>query len=220
MTPMRVAATAIEAYRLWRDPEQEWMTEQALQDQILRRPFAPSPAMQRGTAFGKVVEAPDLYRVPSGFVCMGYYFSADMMAPVLASFDHRGLFEVKGSKLYGDVLVVSKADQMLGGQIVETKTTERFDFEKYAASAQWRLMADAFEPLLITYRVYTVADDLGPEPGLTAVEVRESNEFNLFPYPALHADCEALVDEFRAYVLSRGMDHELRAIQARLEAAA
>jgi hypothetical protein len=211
--PMRVSATAIESFRLWKDPEQEWMTEADLVDTILRRGPS-SPAMRLGVAFGSVIESPDEFRVRDGFLADGFKFHHSVMDPVLAKYDRRGLFEVKGYQQYDDVLVVCKADQLLGAQIVETKTTGRFDFEKYAASAQWRLMADTFLPKVITYRVFTVDVLAGDD-----VDITDTNEFNLFPYAGLHADCEALVEEFRAFVIGKGLDEPLRAFQARMEAA-
>lgn len=217
---MRVSATTLDSFRLWRQPEQEWMTEEMLLDSILRRSVS-SPQMALGKAFGALIEAPDQYRVFGGYACEGHWFSDDAMAPVLKLYDRRGLFEVKGSRLYDDVLVVAKADQLLGAQLIETKTTKQFDFEKYAHAYQWRLMADIFEPLLITYHVFPV--DAGDQPtldGLIPVDVRDVQTFNLFPYAGLHADCAEIVRDFRAYVMARGLDAQLRDIQATAEVAA
>ena len=220
MIPMRVSATTLESFRLWREPEQEWMTEEMLLDSILRRPVSSAP-MALGKAFGQVIETPDAYRIQGGYACDGHWFSDDAMAPVLALYDRRGLFEVKGSKLYGDVLVVAKADQLLGAQLIETKTTKAFDFEKYADAYQWRLMVDIFQPMLVTYHVFPVeVDDKSHHPQAPiVVEVKEPQTFNLFPYAEVHADCARLVADFRAYVVVKGLDGQLREFQTRSEAA-
>ena len=216
MIPIRASATAVEAFRLFMQPDNDWMSLEALEAQILGR-SPESPAMRVGTSFGGLIEhgGAELVDARGDYRFNGITFEGASMREALNRYDRRGLFEVKGTKLYGDVLVVAKADQMLGAQLVETKTTTSgFDFEKYAASAQWRLMADMFRPLLITYRV-AVLGELAPE----SYTVREFVEFNVFPYPALHADCVALVEQFRAFVVSRGLDQPLRERQARAEAA-
>ena len=75
-------------------------------------------------------------------------------------------------------------------------------------------MADIFEPKIITYRV-ALLDELSS--GHFAV--KELAEFNLFPYAELHGDCVALVAQFRAFVVARGLDEALRERQQRAEAA-
>lgn len=217
MTPMRVSATAVEAFRLFMHPDNEWMTLEDLEAQILGRSPV-SDAMRIGTAFGQIIEhGGDAYRQPSGiFSCLGVQFLGDGMQAALDTYDRRGLFEVKGTQAYGDVLVVAKADHLLGRHLTETKTTlNAFDFEKYAHSVQWRLMADIFDPTLVTYKV-ALLGEFAPQ----TYEVRDLVEFNLFPYARLHSDCADIVAQFRAFAVARGLDAPLRARQASLEAAA
>jgi hypothetical protein len=214
MTPLRVSATAVEAWRLFMAPENDWMSVTDLEAQILGRAPA-SPAMALGTAFGALIEHDGVVNAEGRYVSRGIAFDGASMRDVLARYDRRGLFEVKGTKAYGDVLVVSKADQMLGAQLIETKTTlHGFDFEKYAASLQWRLMADMFAPAVVTYRVALLAE---PEPCVFAV--KELVQFDLFPYADLHRDCCAAVAGFREFVVARGLDQALRERQALVEAA-
>lgn len=216
MIPIRASATAVEAVRIFMEPDNEWMTLEALEQQILGRGPMSVP-MQVGTAFGALIESDGVCAVDEAsgdYMRDGLIFDGPSMFNVLQKYDRRGLFEVKGTKAYGDVLVVAKADQMIGLQLVETKTTlSNFDFEKYAASAQWRLMADIFEPKIITYRVALLDEDG------SRYRVKELAEFNLFPYAELHGDCVALVEQFRAFVVARGLDAALRERQQRSEAA-
>lgn len=216
MTPIRVSATAVEAFRLFLDEDNEWMTIDALEAQILGRSPVSDP-MRIGTAFGQIIEhGGDRYRQGAVFACNGVQFLGDGMQTAIDTYDRRGLFEVKGTKAYGDVLVVAKADHLLGRHLSETKTTlNAFDFEKYAHSVQWKLMADIFDPTIVTYKVAL----LGEFAPLT-YEVRDLVEFNLFPYAALHADCARIVAKFRAFAVARGLDVPLRERQASLEAAA
>lgn len=214
---LRMSTTTLESFRLWRDGD--WMAEDDLLLTI-RGVFTPTPAINLGSAFGKVLETPDRYRVDGGYRItvnrQVYTFDDVTMAPALALMDHtHGCFEAKATKAYDDCLVVSKADQIVGAHLYEHKTTcGSFDFEKYADSYQWRFMADAFEPLAITYHIFLLEDH---ENGVASLRGIES--FDLYPYAALHQDCADLVAAFRAYVVTKGLDGLLRQRQMDVEAA-
>lgn len=204
---MRISATALESFRLFLQPDQDWMTEDRLLAG-LRGHGAETPEMRRGTAFGKVLEDPDAHRVGGGYACLGYTFGAETMAPAFAVVDRRGVFEAKAQRTYGPHDVVAKADHLLGTVLTEFKTSEGFDIEKYLPSAQWRLMADIFEPSQVTYRVFVLQDH-----GNGVVEVRSVESFTVYPYATLHEECAALVREFAAYAELRGLEPLLRARQ-------
>ena len=203
---MRISTTTLESFRLWAQPDQDWMSEQELIDTI-RGKFVPTPKVLIGKAFGQILEDPEPFRVHGGYMCGAYFFSVDTMAPALALMDRRGVFEAKATKDYGDCTVVAKADQLVGAHLIEHKTRlGSFDFEKYADSYQWRFMADIFEPTRITYHVFILdGDEEGATFGLKSIE-----SFSLFPYPQLHADCQALLDQFVEYVTLRRLDGLLR----------
>src|SRR5579862_6325036 len=114
MTTMRVSATTLESFRLWSDPEQEWLTEDDLLASI-RGQFVPTAQVELGSAFGQILEAPDRFRVPGGYACKGYTFSDETMVEPLKLMDHRqGVFEAKAAKDYpGGVTVISRADQLV-----------------------------------------------------------------------------------------------------------
>jgi hypothetical protein len=227
---VRISTTTIESYRLWRQPDQEWMSEADLLASI-RREFTPNRQVLLGLAFGRVLEEPDLYRMSGGyggvFVSKPYddgspglefvrppaggkhpefFFSLDTMAPAFDHVDRRGVFEAKAQKDYGDCQVVAKADHLLGSHLSEFKTTvNSFDPDKYALSCQWRFMADIFQPSVITYKVFLLSDDEAGIIGLRGVE-----SMNLYPYAKLHEDCCELVEEFKSYVIRKGLDNLLR----------
>lgn len=202
---MRVSATTLESFRLYMAPDQEWKTEASLLEDIAGT-FVPTRPVEIGKAFGLVLETPDRYKVRGGYVCNGFSFDDAAMAEPLSLMDRRGVYEAKAIKRYGDVDVVSKADQIIGCRLREHKTTcSTFSFEKYADSFQWRLMADAFEPLQVSYYVFCLDDH---ENGVITVKSVET--FNLYPYAQLHEDCAELVDQFRAYVTAKGLDTLLR----------
>jgi hypothetical protein len=206
---MRISATTLESYRLWRDPNQEWMSEEELRDSILGI-WTPNHKVELGSAFGQVLEDPDRYLVAGGYRCGAFAFGRDVIDPCLAVIDRRGVFEAKAVKAYDDIDVVSKADHVLGAHLSEFKTTlSSFDVTKYMDSYQWRFMADAFQPTRITYHVFCLA-----EAPNGVIELKDIHSFNLFPYANLHQDCADLLREFCGYVTARGLDAHLRDRQA------
>lgn len=213
---MRISATQLESFRLWSDPNQDWMPEEDLIATI-KGAFTGNHKVWLGQAFGAVLEDPDRYVVPSGYrIAAGpetFEFGADMMDPCFALMDRRGVYEAKATKEYDGCTVVAKADQIVGARLIEHKTTlSTFDFAKYAESYQWRFMADIFQPSVITYHVFCLSESTNG-----VIDVRSIESFNLFPYADLHADCCALLKRFTEYVTAKGLDGVLR---ARQEAAA
>lgn len=210
---MRISATQLESYRLFMQPDQEWMSEAELHATI-RGEFVPNHKVNLGSAFGKVLEDPDRYLVSGGFrVKLNlevFEFGLDVMMPCLDLIDRDGVFEAKAVQRYDDCEVVSKADHLIGAHLSEFKTTlSSFDVTKYLDSYQWRFMADAFQPKRITYRVFCLEEATNGVIGLRSIE-----SFNLFPYANLREDCAALVREFKAYCVARGLDGVLKARQA------
>lgn len=206
---LRISTTTIESFRLFKQPDQDWMSEADLLATI-RGEFVPTPAVLLGQAFGKVLETPDPFRVGGGYQHGDYVFGDEVMSPCLALMDRRGVFEVKATKQYGDSVVVAKADQIVGAHLVEHKTTlGTFDFDKYAESYQWRFMVDLFEAAWVTYHVFCLSQDRDDQISLRGIE-----SFNVYPYADVHADCCDLVRQFVDYVTTKGLDGRLRARQS------
>jgi len=202
---VRVSTTTIESFRLFSDPDQEWMSEDELLATI-RGEFRPTPAVRLGLAFGKVLEDPDKYQVPGGYACNDFGFADSTIAPALAIIDRRGVFEAKAQRSYGAVDVVAKADHILGAHLSEFKTTcSTFNFDKYAESCQWRFMVDIFQPSKVTYHVFLLDDH-----GNGIAELKGIESFNLYPYAGLHQDCCELLGRFTDYVTAKGLDGLLR----------
>lgn len=202
---MRISTTTLESFRLFMQPEQEWMSEDELIASI-RGQFVPNHKVMLGMAFGQVLESPEKYLVSGGYRHGDFFFSLDMMADALAVIDRRGVFEAKGQKQYGDCTVVAKADHMLGADVSEYKSTlSPFDPDKYAESCQWRFMAEIFEVPRVTYRVFCLSEDTAGILDLRSIET-----MNLYRYPALHQDCCALLEQFKTFVIAKGLDGVLR----------
>lgn len=204
---MRISTTTLESYRLFMQPEQDWMLEAELLATI-RGEFRGNPKVWLGSAFGAVLEHPERYRVEGGYVVQprGCPYAIDLgddvMQPALDLIVPGSVFEAKGLKRYGRHDVVAKADQMAGLRIIETKSTlSSFDFDKYADSCQWRFMLDIFEAVSVTYHVACLSES----EANGVISLRGIETFTLYPYPALRDDLEALVREFEGYVTARGL---------------
>lgn len=204
---MRISTTTLESFRLFMQPEQDWMSEAELVATI-KGEFVPTTPVLIGQAYGRVLEDPDAYQVPGGYRCGGFCFDHASVDPALALIDRRGVFEAKAQKAYGACDVVAKADHLCGAHLAEFKTTKTFAIEKYLESYQWRFMVDIFQPMDVTYHVFTLDDH-----GNSVVELKDINSFRVYPYAALHEDCAALVQQFAAYVTTKGLDGLLRARQ-------
>ena len=217
---MRISTTTLESYRLW--SEQDWMAEEALIATITGV-FVPTHKVLVGQAFGHVLEDPTPYQVEGGYRYGDFTFSEETMAPALALFDRRGVFEAKATKEYGNCTVVAKADQLLGTELIENKTTlSTFAFDKYATSYQWRFMVDIFEPSQVTYHVFCLSEDrdgVSEDRDGTTITLRSIESFHLYPYAALHGDCCDLLRQFVNYVTARGLDGLLRERQQMAEVA-
>lgn len=209
---MRISATTLESFRLWSDPDQEWMSEESMIETIKGR-FVPSPQMLVGQAFGRALEKPDRWRVDGGYEAFvhdgaawkGFFFSNETMDPALSVFDRRGVFEVRHTKEYLGHTVVTKADQILGTRINENKTTcSQFDFDKYAQSCQWRFMADMFGATAVQYNVFCIGEVKD------AWVLKGIEQFTLYPYAEMESDLMALVDTFAAYVRARDLEDYLQ----------
>lgn len=205
---MRISTTTLESFRLFMEPDQEWMAEDELLATI-RGQLVGNHKVWLGQAFGAVLEAPDRYRVRAGYAVQPrgcnevFQFGDEVMGPALALIDRpHTVFEAKATKRYGRHDVVARADQLVGAHLIETKTTlGSFDFDKYANSCQWRFMADIFEPSRVTYHVFCLHED--ERNGV--ISLRGIESFDLYPYEAVAEDCAALVRAFEDYVTAKGL---------------
>jgi hypothetical protein len=212
---MRISTTTLESFRLWSQPETEWMDEADLLATI-RGEFVGNHQVWLGQAFGAVLEHPERYRVSGGYRVQPrgcpetFELGDDVMGPALATVDPRTVFEAKATGHYAGHDVVAKADQMVGAHLIETKATlSSFDIEKYQDSCQWQFMADLFGVPKVTYRVFCLFESAQNH----VIELRSIESFNCYAYPAMRLELVNLVSEFDSYVRMRGVQGVLDARQ-------
>ena len=207
---MRISATTLEAFRRYTrglKPEAELVA-------TIQRRFVPTPRVHLGRAYGHMLEKPAKHRVDGGYASCpdvdgcaieGFRFDADVVDQALAVIDSRGWFEQKALKRYGKHVVVSVADHVLGSVLSEFKTKlGSVDLERYVDSAQWRLMADAFQPSVVKYQVFELAQRRSGTYAFKRVHERV-----ITPPDTVHDECVELVEAFARYVERRGLAHHL-----------
>jgi hypothetical protein len=198
---MRISTTTLESFRLFMQPEQDWMSEEDLLATI-RGEFHPTKEIAIGQAFGRILESPTPYKIGGGYCVKDRVFGDillgdDVVGPALELIDRpRTVFEAKGVGRYLGHDIVAKADQMRGGDLSETKTTfSNFQLEKYLDSYQWRFMSDMFQVPRVTYQVFCLSEGSTGVIALKDVEI-----VPVYAYPGLHGDCDELVRAFAAYI--------------------
>lgn len=217
---MRISTTTLESFRLFMEPDNDWMTEQELLDTLTGK-FTGNHKVWVGQAFGAILETPEAYRETGGYLVIPrgstevIALSDNVMGPALALIDRPNtVFEAKAMSQFCGHDVVAKADQLHGARLIETKTTlSTFDFDKYAQSCQWRFMLDIFGAVSCTYHVFGLFES--EQNGV--IELRDVQTFTLYPYAALRVDCEDLVRQFVDYVTVKGL---VPLLDARQQAAA
>jgi len=197
---MRISTTMLESFRLYLRPEETWPTEETLLATI-RREFQPTRQMVIGQAFGRILERPSAYRIDGGYCVQSQEFGDiilgdDVIGPALELIQPTTVFEPKGVKEYAGHEVVARADQLHGADLIETKTTfAGYNIERYLESAQWRYLADIFAVPRVTYQVYVLDEHSNGVIALKSLEI-----VPVYAYPTLHRACEALVEQFVAYI--------------------
>jgi hypothetical protein len=203
MADFQVSVSHLEGFRLLKT--EFWQTEEKLIADI-KGDRPPTRKMSIGTAFHSVLENPELHRGPEGedYVCDGFLFPSDVVAPCLAVFDRRGLFEVPQ---YTDWTVGGRAmttaarvDQVIGLDIKENKTkTGYYKPEMFDPSLQWRFYLPMYGARSVTYNVFLL-DDKDGTIGLRGIE-----HATYYPYPGLEGDCREWLGEFAEWAERKGL---------------
>lgn len=206
---MRISTTTLESFRLYM--EMDWMTEEKLLDSI-KGVFVPTPQMMAGSAYHKILEAPDAFRQTDGaYVCEGRRFPSSSVLPALELIDLAGPCELKETKVYRiggrDVTVVAQVDQLLRSWIIERKTKwSPFDYAGYADSFQWRFYLDIFDGASgVCYQVFCMDEDKDGSYTLGDIHT-----MRFYPYVGMRTDLTELLEQFLAYVDRRQLAGYLR----------
>lgn len=157
----------------------------------------PSPRMLAGTALHKALElAQHADDEVFDLRADGYLFSMrgdfELQLPQIR--------ELRASKRYivdGEPIVISgQVDAIEGRRIDDHKSTGRFDPERYLDGYQWRLYLDIFEADHFRWNIFELHETENP----LVWHVVALHVLDQYRYPALGADCQALVERFARFV--------------------
>ncbi len=156
----------------------------------------PTQRMEAGTAFHSVLEHIEPGRYDS-ISAHGFTFQLPgaFVLPVA------GIRELRASKTYWPddepIIISGQVDAIEGLRIEDHKTTASLDAEGYFAGYQWRFYLDIFGADVFRWNVFEIA----PVPKAERTyRLKAQHRLEQFRYPALEADCDALVTRFARFV--------------------
>lgn len=202
---MRYRVSSVEAFRQWE------VDEDADTDKLLAGICGmgeETQAMRAGTALHKALELAEPGDVER-LAVPGYVFTFP------ADFRHEvtPIRELRASKTYmvdGEPIIISgQVDAIDGLRIEDHKTTSRFDADRFLAGYQWRLYLDIFGANHFRWNVFEMAqvESTAPTEGFELppyeYEITATHRLEQYRYPALEADCLALVTRFARFVRER-----------------
>lgn len=195
-----VRVTRLEDFRVWREQELEdsWLLPKVLG--LETEDPAAIERMTAGTALHSVFET----SIPDGRESLsvehnGYRFDFNcgdidvMVAPQR---------EVELVRDYDGFTVTGHADGIWPDLklITDYKTTQRFDFDRYMESYQWKFYLDMSGCNEFLYQVFEMKPfgRGGPEHSYSITEFHTLKQYR---YPTLHEDCLRLVKDYRETVV-------------------
>ena len=151
----------------------------------------PTNPILRGSAFARAMEQMQVGADLNHITIDGYtfYFTGDF------TIEHYPQREMSAEKNYGGIVVSARCDRILGKVIVDDKTTERFDAEKYWDQYQWSLYLDIFGADKFIWNVWEVKKMNKPK----SFCVNTLHLLSQYRYPAMERDCRDLAQEYKEF---------------------
>jgi hypothetical protein len=181
---LRASVTVLELFRIWKQEEglsYDWLLNR------IRGLEPPTESMLAGRAFHEAMEGATGVEI-STFERGPYRFdfNCDAMIPATP------LRELSVERMYGQLLVRGRVDSWVGREILDYKTTERFDAERLMEGYQWRYYLDMTSCDSFCWKVFVMRECGRPQ----SYEIYQSHTLRQQRYPSLHEDCERLAREY------------------------
>lgn len=179
----------IAAFKRWKEDEEssvDWLINSILSNEE-------TEAMAKGTAFHKFMEHAVTGQEIDHCTVDGYTFSFTGDFQVYLP----PMRELRRNKDYGGIIVSGQCDGLIGKTIIDHKSTERFDAEKYLTGAQWMFYLDIFNADRFVWNVWEMNELKEPK----SYGVHHLHPLTQYRYPSLHADCVAMAQEYRDFAL-------------------
>lgn len=178
----------VEAVRQWMNwqPLYEGQEEPTVEDLVrFITTDEPTEAMKAGTAFHKAMELAQ-HGSHETLEAEGYRFilpDAEIALPEIR--------EMRAYGEYGGLTVTGQVDAVAGKLVIDHKTTDRFDPERYLDGCQWKFYLDLFGADTFQWNVFVIKE---VEP--LVYRVSEPQTLTAYRYPEMRADCERLAADY------------------------
>lgn len=185
---LSASVSNIELFRVWEQDEEldlGWLLTRILGKE------PPSDSMKAGTAFHSALE--QSREGEMGALAFGDYrfdFNCDCaiyLPPIK---------ELPISGIYGDLEVRGRVDGVNGKEVIDYKTTEQFDADRFMESYQWRFYLDMLDCDRFRWEVFVISE-FGPQ---YCYSVRQVHSLVQKRYPKLHEDCEKLAKRYSKFI--------------------
>ena len=186
---MRVSVTHIDQFKYYCNSDKSldaFLAE-------LRGEVEPTPEMESGRAFHKMLEHVQSGQEIEQFEADGYTFEfkcdATLELPPIRELKGEATFDVDGEP----VTLVGKVDAVDGLRVWDHKPTSRFDVNRFDSSFQWRAYLWMFDCTRFTYNIFVRSIKNG------CVTIREIHTLDFLRYPGMEQDMMAELREFVAF---------------------
>lgn len=217
---IRLSVSDLETWRYWKANEDSTLDELVAR---LTKKEPPTPQMQAGAAFAKLME-----QAPMGVFDVEtvdgwtFVFNLDdvIALPPVRELKAEVVFDTPS----GPVMLVGKIDG-LGGKVHDQKLTESFDAERYLDSLQWRAYLVMFGAREFVYDVFKAKYERGPGRTIVVdgeetyvkgdptgkITITEYHPMSFFSYPGIRADVQRAVNELAEVVVAYGIPKAMAA---------
>jgi hypothetical protein len=181
--PLSVSVSNLDTFRWWKseeDLDMDWLLTRL-------RGEVETEAMRVGSAFHAALESAtaDATQLAADDVLFDINCDCDISLPTVR--------EMPIEKMYGNLLVRGRIDGLIGNEVVDYKTTERFDADRLMEGYQWRFYLDMLGMDSFCWKVFVLR-----EFGM-GYEVRDFHTLRQNRYPGLSEDCARLAASFEAF---------------------
>lgn len=157
----------------------------------------PTERQLAGTAFHKALElataqpGDELWDLRADGYLFSFRCDCELVLPPIRELRAEKTYIVDGEP----ITITGQVDTIEGRRLDDHKTTGRVDPERYLEGYQWRLYLDIFEADHFRWNIFELHETDDP----LVWHVTSAHRLEQFRYPALGADCQALVERFARF---------------------
>lgn len=184
---MTVRVSHLNDFKRWKEDEDlgvGWLIDRLTKGQE-------SEAMAKGTALHKALELACEYDYDEieqdGYT---FHFTADMEIELPA------IREQRRYKDYGGIVVSGQADGVSGHLLIDYKTTETFDAERYLSGVQHNFYMDIFGCTCFRWYIFECRETDTPKHYC----VNALHKLEQYPYLGMERDCRELAQDFKRFL--------------------